>query len=130
MMKKFLKWAGVLLLLLIGVMMIYAFLGKEQTTHLEIQNIDLTEISDGTYTGSYDCYRWSNKVKVTVMEHRITSIQALKIQDGRESLVKTLTQKILDQQSVDVDAVSGATASSNGYLKAVEIALKNAVAEP
>jgi len=129
-MKKFFKWTGIISLLLIGVMMIYAFLGKEQTTNLDIQSIDLTKISDGTYTGSYDCYRWSNKVKVTVMEHRITGIQVLKLQDGRESLVKTLTQKILDQQSPDVDAVAGATTSSNGYLKAVEMALNSAVAKP
>ena len=129
-MKKFFKWAGVISLLLIGVMMIYAFLGKEQTIDLHIQNIDLKNISNGTYTGSYDCYRWSNQVKVTVMEHRITSIQALRIQDGRESLVKTLTQKILEQQTPAVDAVSRATASSNGYLKAVEMALKSALVKP
>lgn len=123
-MKKFFKWAGIILLILVCIMMIYAVLGKEKTINLDIKKVDLTKISDGTYTGSYDCYRWSNEVKVTVLDNRITEIQAIKIQDGRESLVETLKQKILEQQNPDVDAVSGATASSNGYLKAVEIALK------
>jgi uncharacterized protein with FMN-binding domain len=128
-MKKFFKWMGIILLVMIA-MMIYAFLGMKHTVNLDIQTIDLIQIPDGTYTGSYDCYRWSNKVEVTVKEHRITNIQALKIQDGRGSLVKALTQKVLNQQSPDVDVISGATASSNGYLRAVEMALKSAMVKP
>ena len=129
-MKKFWKRAGIIFLLLIVVMMIFAVLGKKQTLNLNIQNVDLATIADGTYTGSYDCYRWSNTVEVTVQDHQITDIQPIQIQDGRDSLVETLTQKILDEQRPDIDVVSGATASSNGYLKAVETALQSALANP
>jgi len=129
-MKKFLKWSGLVLLAMIVIMIIYSVFGLDQTLKLNIKTVDLTQISDGNYTGSYDCYRWSNKVKVTVIDHRITEIQALKLQDGREKLVKNLTQRIIDQQSPAVDVISGATASSNGYLRAVELALKNASTNP
>jgi len=129
-MKKFLKWSGLVLLAMIVIMIIYSVFGLDQTLKLNIKTVDLTQISDGNYTGSYDCYRWSNKVKVTVIDHRITEIQALKLQDGREKLVKNLTQRIIDQQSPAVDVISGATASSNGYLRAVEFALKNASTNP
>jgi uncharacterized protein with FMN-binding domain len=126
-MKKFLKWTGIVLLVLIAFMMVYALIGKDEVLKLNIEAVDLKRIPDGTYVGSYDNYRWSNKVEVTVIEHKITRIKPLKIQDGRGNLVKDLTVRILDRQSPDVDAITGATASSNGYLKAVETALKSSV---
>ncbi|MHB8131331.1 MAG: FMN-binding protein [Mobilitalea sp.] len=125
-MKKFFKWTGIVLLVLTIIMMIYAFLGKEEVLKLNIETVDLSQIPDGTYIGSYDNYRWSNKVEVTITKHKITAIKFLKIQDGRNGLIKDLTKNILDQQTPDVDVISGATASSNGYLKAVETALRSA----
>lgn len=125
--KKFLKWAGIGLLALIAIMMVYAVLGKEEVMKVNIDNVDMTRVPDGTYIGSYDNFRWSNKAQVTVAEHKITGIEPLKIQDGRDDLVQTLMERILDRQTPNVDAVSGATASSNGFLKAVETALNNAV---
>jgi uncharacterized protein with FMN-binding domain len=125
-MKKFFKWAGIVILALIVIIMIYAVIGKKEVLNVTIETINLEKVPDGTYVGSYDNYRWSNKVEVTVKEHKITDISTLKIQEGRNKLVEELTQKIIDLQSPDVEAISGATASSNGFLKAVEIALYNA----
>ncbi len=129
-MKKFFKWTGIVLLVLVAIMMIYAFIGKEEAINLKIETVDLTQIPDGTYIGSYNNYRWSNKVEVTVKGHKITKIKPLKIQDGRGDLVKTLTEMIINRQSPDVDVVAGATASCNGYLRAVEMALKRALVNP
>ena len=129
-MKRFLKWTGIVLLVLIAIMMIFAFVGKEETINLNIETVDLTKIADGTYVGSYENFRWTNKVEVNVNDHKIAGIKPLKIQDGRDDLVKNLTMRILDRQSPDVDAVSGATASSNGFLKAVETALRSAAVNP
>ncbi len=123
---KVLKWAGIALVVLIGIMMIYSVLGLDQVKKLNIEDIDLMQVPDGTYTGIYDNYRWSNKVEVTVIAHRITEIKPIKIQDGREDLVRDLSQKVLELQSPAVDAISGATASSKGFLRAVETALKSA----
>jgi uncharacterized protein with FMN-binding domain len=125
--KKVLKWAGIVLVLLVCLIAVFAFLGKEETMALMISKVDLTRISDGTYVGSYDNYRFSNRVEVTVNNHKITKILPIKIQDGRQTLVDELTEAILREQHSDVDAVSGATASSNGFLKAVEEALKSGV---
>lgn len=125
-MKKFLKWVGISLLILTVFAIISAFLGKDEALNLNIEAVDLSQVPDGTYIGSYENFRWSNQVEVTVSGQKIISIKPLKIQDGRDDLVKELTDKILHRQSPDVDAVSGATASSNSFLKAVEDALKNA----
>lgn len=126
-MKKFLKTTGIVFLVLIiltGAMLIYSTFGMKQTLNLDIRSVNLTNIPDGTYIGSYDSYRWSTKVEVTVINHKITDIKKLKIQQGRDDLVNQLTDDIISRQTTDVDAISGATASSNCYLKAVENALQ------
>ena len=126
-MKKFLKWTGIGLLALIVIMGIYGFIGLDDVLKVSIDDVDLSAIPDGDYVGSYDNFRWSNKVEVIIENHSITGIVPIKIQDSRDDIVKTLTERIINQQTPNVDAVSGATASSNGFLKAVETALKNAV---
>lgn len=129
-MKKFMKRTGLVLSVLIAIMMLFAFLGKAEVLRLHIENIDLAQIPDGTYAGSYANYRWSNKVEVQVSGHEIVGITPIQVQSGRESLAQDLTNEIIRLQRSDVDAVSGATASSNGFLKAVEIALTSAAATP
>ena len=129
-MKKGLKRTGIVLLILIvlcGITLAFALPGLKQTTDLKIEAVDLTQIPDGSYTGIYNCYRWSNTVEVAVKDQRITDIQPVKIQNGRNSIDKELTEKVILQQTEGVDVVSGATASSNGYLKAIENALENGV---
>lgn len=113
-------------MVLLVIMVVYSLFGMQKTLRLDIENVDLNQIQDGVYTGTYECYRWSNTVIVKVNNHQITNIEQIEVQDGRSNLFKALTQNIIDQQTTDVDAVSGATASSNGFLKAVETALKNA----
>lgn len=129
-MKKILIRTGLVISVLVVLMLIYASLGLSEVLKLNMEKIDLTRIPDGTYTGSYNNYRWSNKVEVDVSDHKIIGIRPIIIQSGRDFLVKELTDKIIIEQRSDVDAVSGATASSNGFLKAVEAALKSAEVKP
>lgn len=127
-MKNFLKRIGIFFLVLIvltGVMALYGTFGLKQALNLTTHPVDLSQISDGTYNGSYNSYRWSTTVEVTINNHKITEIKKIKIQQGRDSLVNNLIDEIIAKQSTNVDAVSGATASSNCFLKAVENALSN-----
>ncbi len=123
-MKRFLIVIAVLVVL-IGLTLAGALPGTRKSATLDIESVDLSKIPDGTYTGKYDAYRFSTTVKVTVSQNRITDIQSIKTQDGRDSLIEDLREMVLAEQTPDVDTVSSATASSNAYLKAVEIALKN-----
>jgi uncharacterized protein with FMN-binding domain len=52
---------------------------------------------------------------ITIVEHNCSPI-------GKPA--EAITQRIIEKQSLGVDAVSGATASSKAILKAVEEALK------
>ena len=127
-MKTKLKIAGIVLGVLIVVMLLFAMVGLQEALSLKIRNVELTAVPDGVYTGVYDNGRFSNTVKVTVADHRITAIDPEKSANGDGNTVQTLLGRVIDQQRTDVDAVAGATATSLSLLKAVENALTGATA--
>jgi len=116
------------IIVLTGVFAIVGTAGLAEALALEIQPADLGEIEDGTYTGSYENGRWSNEVQVTVMNHRVTDIHHIGSgsPDGREELRQAVADAVIAQQCNDVDTVSGATATTKSFLKAVEDALNKA----
>jgi uncharacterized protein with FMN-binding domain/ferredoxin len=86
----------------------------------------LTDLKDGTYTGSGTGLRGETDVTVTVSGGKITDITIDSYQDDQqffERAESTVVQEIIDNQSVNVDAVSGATYSSNSIKEAVANAL-------
>lgn len=86
----------------------------------------LIALSDGTYTGSGTGYRGETSVIVTVENGYITAIQVTDYNDDEQFFSRaetTIINEILAGQTADVDAVSGATYSSNGIMEAVANAL-------
>ncbi|HWT76127.1 MAG TPA: FMN-binding protein [Mobilitalea sp.] len=85
---------------------------------------------DGTYEGSGTGFRGgTTKVSVTVEKGLITDISVISTRDDRPFFNRAysyVAQAIIDEQSANVDAVSGATYSSNGIMEAVADALSNA----
>ena len=86
--------------------------------------IDIADVSDGTYIGEYDVNFIYAKVEVTVEDGEIVSINILEHRHERGKAAETVIEKIIEEQKIDVDAVSGATNSSTVIKKAVENALK------
>ncbi|NLI54660.1 MAG: FMN-binding protein [Clostridiales bacterium] len=85
---------------------------------------------DGVYTGSASGYRGTTQVQVTVSNGSIADIAVLSTGDDAEFFNRaknTVISEILAAQSVSVDAVSGATFSSNGIIGAVKDALASAL---
>jgi uncharacterized protein with FMN-binding domain len=60
---------------------------------------------------------------VTVTDHRIVDVEVVKSPNGRAGIGQELKTWIIKSQSPAVDVVSGATADSKAFLKAVENAL-------
>ena len=125
-MKRTLKWVGIGLLIFVAAVLVYAVMGMQDTLNMTIGTANLSAIPDGDYTGGYDCYRWSNEVRVSVRNHAITAIEVIKAPNGREGVAGELTPRILEAQTPALDAVSGATADKKAFLKAVENALQGA----
>ena len=86
--------------------------------------IDIADVSDGIYIGEYDVNFIYAKVEVTVEDGEIVSINILEHRHERGKAAETVIEKIIDEQKIDVDAISGATNSSTVIKKAVENALK------
>lgn len=86
--------------------------------------------ADGTYTGSGVGFRGTTKVSVVVSGGKITNITTVSTNDDAKyynRAFSSVTSSIINTQSTKVDAVSGATYSSNGIMKAVASALTTAV---
>jgi Na+-translocating ferredoxin:NAD+ oxidoreductase subunit G len=83
-------------------------------------------LKDGKYTGSADGFKSTIKVEVTVQSGKIADIKVLEQDDTQSFYDKAendVIPRIIEKQSVEVDATSGATGSSNGILQAVFDAL-------
>lgn len=103
---------------------IYLTRGLNTVGKEEIKAVNLAVIEDGIYTGAYDGGRWSNELKVTVTNHRITKIDIVKdVTISIPEVTKVLFNRVIAEQNTTVDAVSEATVTSKAYLKAIEDAL-------
>jgi uncharacterized protein with FMN-binding domain len=84
-----------------------------------------------TYTGSTAGTRWGDvQVTITVSGGKITDVQVPVYPNGngRDQEINayalpTLTQETLQAQSADIQTVSGATVTSDGYLQSLQSAL-------
>ena len=84
---------------------------------------------DGTYQGSGTGFGGTITVQVTVSGGKITEIDIISASGETGSYLSNATgviSRILSSQSPNVDAVSGATYSSNGIIQAVQNALGKA----
>ena len=84
---------------------------------------------DGEYVGKASAYNGNVEVKVTISGGKMTAIDIVKTKDDEDYFFdaqKKVIPEILEKQSTDVDAVAGATTSSEGIAHAVEKALEQA----
>ncbi len=88
----------------------------------------------GTYTGSEVSTRWGLvQVRITVENGSITTAQAVEYPSGNRKdqeinayAVPALNQEAVQNQSAKIDAVSGATVTSNGYIQSLQSAIDQA----
>ncbi|MFJ1991868.1 FMN-binding protein [Streptomyces asiaticus] len=90
--------------------------------------------ASGTYTGSVINTSYGPvQVSVTLAHGRITAVKALRTPSDRPrsqqiaaDAVPRLTREALSAQSAHIDAVSGATYTSEGYARSLQSALDQA----
>lgn len=83
---------------------------------------------DGVYTGSGEGYSGTTKIELTLKNGTIQKIHVVSNEDDEAFFkrAETLISLVIQRQSTDVDAVSGATFSSEGILEAIQEALEAA----
>ena len=97
--------------------------GINDLLELEMTDIDLTDIEDGDYIGTYQQLPVTVKVTVKIVNHDIISIEILKHDNGQGQSAELIINDIVEEDSILVDTVAGATISS----KCIQLAVKNAL---
>ena len=116
--------------LLLSIMLLFAAGCNEKTEEpAQPGNPDVLEMTAGEYEVSVKGYQDGLKVKVTVDSTSIKSVEVLEhseTQGVSDAALENMPGRIVDQQSVSVDAVAGATMTSTGILEAVRMAIEEA----
>lgn len=136
------------LITLLSIILVIAFAGifaviwdapaRAELKNMVINEVNFGSLDDGVYTGEYRGTKNSLRdvaVEVTVESGVVTKIivldGAFAGDKGNTEIKKGITiedlfGKVIDSQSLHVDAISGATLTTNAHLKAVENALLKA----
>jgi uncharacterized protein with FMN-binding domain len=87
--------------------------------------------TSGTFTGGSVDTRWGPvQVQISVADGKITDVQAVVYPQGNHRDVEIndyalplLQQEVLQAQSAQIDAISGATVTSDGYVSSLQSAI-------
>jgi uncharacterized protein with FMN-binding domain len=85
---------------------------------------DLGTIADGVHRGRHSSFPVNVIVDVVVTNHSIVRIDLVKHFNGQGQAAEAILDDVVARQTLQVDAITGATISSKCILKAVEDALK------
>ena len=91
---------------------------------IEISNPDFSRVHDGIFNGFVDANFISADVDVIVENHKIVEIILNEHNHDRGFSAEVIIDRVLVQQTLEVDTVSGATNSSLVILQAIQIALE------
>ena len=127
-MKKALKATGIAVALLAVVALAgYLFVqnqARSALAALRYEQVSMADARDGVYEGEADAGRVAVQVKVAVRDGAIDSIELLKHENGMGQKAEAILDEMKRTDTWDVDAVSGATLSSETIKSAVSLALR------
>lgn len=117
---------AILLLMILGFCSKFILTLKQfnrEIAAIHISKVDLSRIPDGEYIGRSESVWVKATVKVVVKKHVITDIRILQHENGHGKPAEKILKLVKAKQSLNVQAVTGATASSKIILQALERAL-------
>lgn len=124
-MKRLLKILAVLMVcFIIFFAAAFFYIKSRPVASLEVGKVEMNNVQDGTYRGEYASGPVEVVVDVVVKDYVIKDIDILKHQNGLGKKAEIITEEIVRAQSLEVEAISGATYSSRVIIKAVETALQ------
>ena len=92
------------------------------------QSVQQDKLTDGIYDGSFKGGPNSAQVKVTIKDQKIAAIEIIKHDTWKGKKAEAVIPgRIIEKQSTNVDAVTGATNSSHVIMNAVQIAVEKAL---
>ncbi|UCE07720.1 MAG: FMN-binding protein [bacterium] len=121
--RKIIIISGIIIGILLAMSSVMQYSQLVHYRSLPVNEIDLSNIDDGYYIGKVD-YGFEYEVKVHIKNHKIENIEIIKNRDSFYArLAEGIKHKIIREQKVNIDAVTGATTTSKVLMKAVETAI-------
>ena len=97
---------------------------NNQVNDFDTTSIDVTKVADGLYEGHSETDLVKADVRVTVLNGEIKDIEIVRHICGKGKPAEAMTESMILNNDVEVDAVSGATYSSKVIKDAVRNALR------
>lgn len=127
-MKRALKVAGIAaFLILVAAAAGFLILQNQARSAMAALNyaeVSMADARDGAYDAEVDAGLVAVRVRVTVRDGAIDSIELLRHDNGMGWKAEAILDEMKKANTWDVDAVSGATLSSEAIKSAVSLALK------
>ena len=115
--------AVIITAMVVGAGVFAAFAMGLRPTPLDVDDIDLSAIADGEYIGICQNKILFAVVRVEVQDHQIVAVEILEHKASYMEQAVQIGYAVMDAQSLDVDAIAGATLTSDTVKKAIEDAL-------
>lgn len=111
-------------------MLLISCSGMNEILNSPIKNVQVSTLPNGSYVGEYEEGRWNYKVQIDVKNNRIDTVIVLdcayKEAKSMVEVNEVLVNRVIQDQSLMIDAASGASITSKAFQKAVEDALLKA----
>ncbi|MEG0452893.1 MAG: FMN-binding protein [Coprobacillus sp.] len=125
--KKVLIGLGVITVVIGGIIGYVFIQQKNDVDNLKFSSIDMRLVKDGLYNGEVNTTLIKAEVQVEVNNHRIKNIMIIKHDNGLGKQAETMIDTMKENNTYDVDTVSGATLSSQVIKSAVSQALEKGI---
>jgi len=112
------------IVLIIGICVIMRYKNyQDKVSAMSFSEVDISSLADGIYIGECDVDVIYAKVEVAIQNGMIIDLKILEHRNERGGKAGAIIDEIMEEQRLDVDAVSSATNSSKVIRKAIENAL-------
>ena len=115
---------AVLALLIITICAVIVIRMNSQVKSFDRSEVDVSQVKDGIYEGRSETDMVKVDVRVTVSNGDISDIEIVRHECGKGKIANVIVEDMIEKDDVEVDAVSGATFSSEVIKDAVRNALR------
>ena len=115
---------AVLALFIITICAVIVIRMNSQVKSFDRSEIDVSQVKDGIYEGRSETDMVKVDVRVTVSNGDISDIEIVRHECGKGKIANVIVEDMIEKDDVEVDAVSGATFSSEVIKDAVRNALR------
>ena len=123
-MKKVLIGIAAVIVLFFILFLVIACKEYMEVNAIDKTPVNISEVEDGVYEGYSETTLVKVRVRVTVTDGKIENIEILEHQCGKGKPASAIAEGMARRNDIEVDAVSGATVSSEVIKDAVRNALR------